>query len=126
VDEGESKKTMRRQLGGWRVKVQRVNMPKLKFGIVIILIAGALLCAGCEALKLSQSTDDKAITTQIQAKLFDDPVLKTRDIHVASDKGTVTLTGTVGTEQEKAAVERIASQAEGVKSVVNQLVVSHD
>jgi hypothetical protein len=47
-----------------------------------------------------------------------------RDIHVASNKGTVTLTGTVSTELEKAAVERIASRAEGVKSVVNQLVVS--
>jgi hypothetical protein len=88
------------------------------------LIVGALLLAGCEALKLSQSTDDKAITIQIQARLFDDPVLKTRDIRVTSDKGIVTLTGTVGTELEKAAVERIAGQAEGVKAVVNQLVVS--
>jgi hypothetical protein len=89
-----------------------------------MLIAGALLLAGCEALKLGQATDDKAITTQIQAKLFNDSVLKTRDIRVTSDKGTVTLTGTVGTELEKAAAERIAGQAEGVKSVVNQLVVS--
>jgi hypothetical protein len=104
--------------------MQRVNMLRLRTGIGFILIAGALLFAGCEALKLGQSTDDKAITMQIQAKLFDDPVLKTRDIHVTSDKGTVTLTGTVGTELEKAAVERIASQADGAKSVINQLVVS--
>ena len=47
-----------------------------------------------------------------------------RDIHVASDKGTVTLTGTVNTDLEKAAAERVAGRAEGVKSVVNQLVVS--
>jgi hypothetical protein len=118
------KTMMRRQWGRWRVNMQKLNMPRLKFGIGFILIASALLFAGCEALKLGQSTDDKATTTQIQAKLFDDPVLKTRDIHVTSDKGTVTLTGTVGTELEKAAVERIAGQADGVKSVVNQLVVS--
>ena len=104
--------------------MQRVNIPRLRFMIGLILIAGALLFAGCNALKLGQSTDDKAITTQIQAKLFDDSVLKARDIHVASDKGTVTLTGTVGTDLEKAAVERIAGQADGVKTVVNQLVVS--
>jgi hypothetical protein len=104
--------------------MQRVNIPRLRFRIGFVLIAGALLFAGCEALKLGQSTDDKAITIQIQAKLFDDPVLKTRDIHVTSDKGTVTLTGTVGTELEKAAVERIAGQADGVKSIVNQLAVS--
>jgi hypothetical protein len=98
-------------------------MVRLKLGIGFILIAGALLFGGCQALKLG-STDDKAITTQIQARLFDDPVLKMRDIHVTSDKGIVTLTGTVGTELEKAAVERIAGQAEGAKSVVNQLVVA--
>jgi hypothetical protein len=100
--------------------MEKVNMLRLKFGISSILLAGALLFAGCTL----RQPDDKATTTQIQAKLFDDPVLKTRDIRVTSDKGTVTLTGTVGTELEKAAVERIAGQADGVKSVVNQLVVS--
>jgi hypothetical protein len=104
--------------------MQRANTPRLRYNVGVILVAGALLFAGCNVLKLGQPTDDKAITTQIQAKLFDDSVLKMRDIHVASDKGTVTLTGTVSTELEKAAVEHIASRAEGVKSVVNQLVVS--
>ena len=100
--------------------MKKLKMLRRRFAIGFVLLAGALLIAGC-ALK---QPDDKATTTQIQAKLFDDPVLKTRDIHVTSDRGTVTLTGTVGTELEKAAVERIAGQADGVKSVVNQLVVS--
>lgn len=104
--------------------MQKVNVLRLRLGIGFILTAAALHFAGCNALKLGQSTDDKTITTQIQAKLFDDSVLKTRDIHVTSDKGTVTLTGTVGTDLEKSAVERIAGQAEGVKSVVNQIAVS--
>jgi hypothetical protein len=99
-------------------------MPRLRFRIGFILIAAVLLLSGCEAWKLGQSADDKTITIQIQAKLFDDPVLKTRDIHVTSDKGTVTLTGTVSTELEKAAVERIAGQADGVKGIINQLAVS--
>ena len=98
-----------------------VSRPRLRVGI--ILMAGALLFAGCNILKLGSSPDDKAITTQIQAKLFDDSVLKMRDIHVTSDKGTVTLTGTVNTDLEKAAAERVAGRADGVKSVVNQLVV---
>jgi hypothetical protein len=87
-------------------------------------MASAFLLAGCSVLKLGSSPDDKAITTQIQAELFDDSVLKLRDIHVASDKGTVRLTGTVNTELEKAAAERLAQRADGVKSVVDQLVVS--
>jgi len=104
--------------------MQRANIPRLGYKIRYILMASALLFAGCNAFKLGQAPDDKAITTQIQAKLFDDSVLKMRDIHVASDKGAVTLAGTVSTELEKAAVERIASRTEGVKSVINQLVVS--
>jgi hypothetical protein len=75
-------------------------------------------------MKLGQASDDRAITTQVQAKLFDDPVLKTRDIHVTSDNGTVTLSGSVNTELEKAAVERIAGQADGVKKVVDQLEIA--
>ncbi len=98
------------------------SRPRLMLGI--ILMAGALLFGGCNILKLGSSPDDKAITIQIQAKLFDDSVLKMRDIHVASDKGTVTLTGTVDTDLEKAAAERVAGRADGVKSVVNQLAVS--
>ena len=100
--------------------MKKLKMLRPQSAIGFALLAGALLIAGCTL----KQPDDKATTTQIQAKLFDDPVLKTRDIHVTSGKGTVTLTGTVGTELEKAAVERIAGQADGVKSVVNQLVVS--
>ncbi len=99
-----------------------VSRPRLMVGS--ILMAGSLLVAGCNNLKLGSSPNDKAFTTEIQAKLFDDSVLKMRDIHVASAKGTVTLTGTVNTDLEKAAAERVAGRADGVKSVVNQLVVS--
>ena len=104
--------------------MQRIRVSRLGPSIGIILVAAAVFFPGCSGLKLGQTPDDKAITTQIQAKLFDDSVLKMRDIHVASDKGTVTLTGAVNTELEKSAAERIAGQAEGVKNIVNQLVVS--
>ena len=68
--------------------------------------------------------DDKAIISEIQAKLFQDAVLKTRDIRVNSDKGVVVLTGTVNTDLEKAGAERLASQASGVRKIDNQLTVS--
>ena len=85
---------------------------------------GVLLLGACNSFKLFQSADDKTITTSIQAKLFSDPVLKTRDVRVDSRNGTVTLSGTVGTDLEKAAVERIAAQEDGVKNVVNMLGVA--
>jgi outer membrane lipoprotein SlyB len=97
-------------------------MQKSELRIAIILIAGTLLLGGCS--NLTQSRDDKAITSDIQAKLFEDPVLKTRNIQVMTQNGVVSLAGNVDTDLEKAAVERIAGQVSGVKSVMNQLAVS--
>jgi len=71
-----------------------------------------------------EGNDDSTIVSDIQAKLFDDSVLKTRDIHVTSQDGVVTLSGTVNTDLEKAAVDRIASRESGVKKVVDGLTVS--
>lgn len=87
----------------------------------VLMAMGVLLLGACNSFKLLQSTDDKAITTSIQAKLFNDPVLKARDVRVDSRNGIVTLSGTVSTDLEKSAVERIATQEDGVKKVVNLL-----
>jgi len=51
-------------------------------------------------------------------------VLKARDIHVDSQNGVVTMTGTVNTDLEKGAAGHMASEVDGVKQVVNQLTVS--
>lgn len=85
--------------------------------LAFLMAIGVLLLGACSF----KSTDDKAITANIQSKLFEDPVLKTRDIHVDSRQGVVTVSGTVGTDLEKAAVERLAAQEDGVKQVVDRL-----
>ncbi len=90
----------------------------------IFILGGTLLLAACNSLEMFQKTDDKVITSDIQAKLFQDPTLKSRDIQVVSQKGVVVLSGTVASELEKTAVERLANQANGVKQVINQLTVS--
>lgn len=95
--------------------------PSLRFGIVVL--AGALVAGACNLDTLFQTPDDQAITTEIQAKLFQDPTLKTRDIKVVSQKGVVVLTGSVSTDFEKQAAERFARQARGVKQVVDDLSV---
>ncbi len=95
-------------------------MRKIRIGLGSGILAGALLLAGCSTFK---TPDDSAITSNIQAKLFNDPVLKAQDIRVSSQNGVVTLSGSVNTELEKAAAERFAAQQEGVKNVVNQLMV---
>jgi len=91
-------------------------------------LATAFLCvsllSACNLINSFQSTDDKAIITDIQAKLYQDPVLKTRNVQVASQKGVVVLTGTVSTALEKAAAERLSGEVKGVKQIMNQLDVS--
>jgi hypothetical protein len=90
---------------------------------VVAIVACTLLLGACNLINRQQAPDDKSIATDVQARLFQDPTLKTRDIHVDSQKGVVTLTGTVQSDLEKAAVERLASQANGVKQVIDQLNV---
>ncbi len=97
-------------------------MHRKQLAVAILVVLGALLLGSCSVFK--SAPDDKAITSEIQAKLFADPVLKTRDIQVAADHGVVTLAGTVSTDLEKSAVERIASQTDGVKTVVDNLTVA--
>jgi hypothetical protein len=99
-------------------------MQKSELRIAILTVTGTLLLAACSNMQFLQPPNDQAITAEIQAKLFEDSVLKTRDIHVTSEKGVVTLTGDVATELEKAAAERIAGRVSGVKSVTNQLTVA--
>lgn len=95
-----------------------------RFGLLILALTFA---AGACTVKKSQGPappSDQAITSDIQAKLFQDPVLKTRDINVSAQSAVVTLTGTVNSEDEKASVEQIANQESGVKQVVDQLTVA--
>lgn len=99
-----------------------MKRPELRAaGWVVVL---ALVAGGCNFFKKAQGPDDNAVTSDIQAKLFQDPVLKTRDIQVNTQSGVVTLSGTVNTDLEKAAVERLANQETGVKQVIDQLAVA--
>ncbi|PYV28553.1 MAG: hypothetical protein DMG27_00905 [Acidobacteria bacterium] len=104
-------------------------MSRSRFRFAMMMLTGALVFGaqvlGTRARAASpQSNDDSTIVSDIQAKLFDDSVLKARDIHVTSQDGVVTLSGTVNTDLEKAAVDRIASHEAGVKRVVDGLTVS--
>jgi osmotically-inducible protein OsmY len=63
------------------------------------------------------------ITTEIQSKYFGDPSIKSRRIDVAASNGVVTLTGTVGSQQERESAVRLARETEGVRRVNDQLRV---
>ena len=67
---------------------------------------------------------DQTIVNDINSKLFEDSTLKARDIRVSSQSGVVSLQGSVGTQLEKAAVDRIASTEPGVQKVVDSLTIT--
>ncbi len=96
--------------------------PKTRIAALVMTIA--LAFSGCSLIKNSSATNDEAIVSSIQSKLFQDPVLKTRDVRVVSQKGVVVLSGTVGSDQEKSQVEQLAQGTDGVKQVIDQLAVN--
>lgn len=93
----------------------------LRLGTVLMALT---LLSACNLFNSFQGRDDKAIVSDVQAKLYQDPVLKTRDVQVVSQKGVVVLSGTVSSDLEKSAAERLAGEVNGVKQVINQLSVS--
>ena len=67
---------------------------------------------------------DAWITMKIQAQYFLDPEVKGHRIDVDTNRGIVTLNGTVSSDVLKQQAERIARETEGVSRVVNRLTVT--
>jgi hyperosmotically inducible periplasmic protein len=72
---------------------------------------------------IGSSLDDAWIHTKITTKLIGDTGTSARHINVDVNNNTVTLRGTVDSASEKAEVERLAKETDGVRSVNNQLKV---
>ena len=64
-----------------------------------------------------------ALTSKIKAKMALDDVVKASDIDVDTEGNVVTLTGDVGSADERQRAVRIATETAGVTKVVNHLNV---
>lgn len=85
------------------------------------------LVVGCSTLrhKKAEAADDKVICTEIERKLLAEtgppgPF----NIDIDSYRGTVTLDGTVGSEDQKAAILEIVKGTPGVQQVQSFLQLS--
>jgi hypothetical protein len=72
---------------------------------------------------LTQRVDDAAITAEVKAKLVAERPANLTSVDVDTRQGVVHLQGTVPTADDRAAAERVARRASGVKGVQNDLVV---
>jgi len=84
------------------------------------LLLGA--CAGA-GQNTGQFVDDSFLTTKVKSKLIGDLALKGFTIKVDTDHGVVRLTGGVDSPTQKQRAEELARGTEGVKNVVNDILV---
>lgn len=87
----------------------------------VALVCLALIAMGCNK---SSSRSDSQIASDIQNKIFSDSNVPDKQITINSNKGVVTLTGTVSTDAARTAAAGDAAQVDGVKTVVNNLEVA--
>lgn len=89
---------------------------------IMIFLQGFILLFAISCNKLSRP-DDNAITTDIKAKMFSDPSLKTANVDVSAHNGEVTLSGQVPDDSARLAAYKIASESKGVSKVNDQMTV---
>jgi len=95
-------------------------MRKNKIGVLALVL---MLTMGVSCSRIGAPSDD-AIATDIKAKMFSEPALKTATVDVASKHGEVTLTGQVPDDAARLAAYKIASETKGVSKVNDQMSVA--
>jgi hyperosmotically inducible protein len=96
------------------------------FRTLVVLVAILAVVGGCRAMTgrtAGEVVDDTSITAAVKSRLVADRAANLTRVDVDTTNGTVYLTGTVETPEQKARAEQLAWRANGVKSVVNNLQV---
>ena len=73
--------------------------------------------------KLQETATESGITAKIKAKMALDDYVKARSIDVTTNGSTVTLSGTVGSKEERDRGVKIARETAGISEVVDHLQV---
>jgi len=84
-----------------------------------LLALTLLLAIGCN----KTTSNDSAVVTDIKAKMFSDPSLKSANVEVSAHNGEVTLTGQVPDDSARLAAYKLASEAKGVTKVNDQMTI---
>jgi hypothetical protein len=87
-------------------------------GLIVLVLAFGL--AGCNR---APARTDAQVAAEVQSKLRSDGRISTQGFEVKADHGVVTLSGDVASDDERASAAGDAATVEGVRTVVNDLVV---
>jgi hypothetical protein len=96
-------------------------------GIACILGATSLVATTVvpgQSRTIGQIIDDTALVASIKAKLAADKLSNLTKIEVKSDRGVVTLSGTVDSPERRARAVQIATGVDGVNRVIDDLRVA--
>lgn len=92
--------------------------------VLLMLVATFVACASTPKQESTgEYIDDSVITTKVKSLLAVDDFLKSFQISVETFKGTVQLSGFVGSQKAVDKAGEIARSVKGVKSVKNDLIV---
>jgi hypothetical protein len=95
---------------------------KTRFSLSLRILPLALALA--IGVACTKAPNDAQVTSDIQSKLAADSGLQNKQITVQSDKGTVTLSGTVENDAQREAAAKYAASEAGVKQVIDNLQVA--
>ncbi len=92
--------------------------------IIAFMLATMLGCASTPKQEgTGEYIDDSVITTKVKAAVFNEPSLKSAEIHVETFKGVVQLSGFVSSEADIRKAVEVARTVKGVTSVKNGMRV---
>jgi len=94
---------------------------KTRFSLFLGILPLAVVLA--LAVACTKAPNDAQVASGIQSKLGADSGLQNKQISVQSDKGTVTLSGSVDNDAQREAAAKYAASETGVKTVINNLQV---
>lgn len=93
------------------------------FALFLTIVSLATACQSLTGKSAGTNVDDATITASVKTKLVADKVTNLTRVDVDTNRGTVYLTGSVDSVEQRAHAEQLAWQANGVKAVVNNLQV---
>jgi hyperosmotically inducible protein len=91
--------------------------------MLLVLVMAFAACQSATGKSAGTNVDDAGITASVKSKLVADKAANLTRVDVDTNNGTVYLNGTVESPEQKSRAEQLARQANGVRSVVNNLQV---
>jgi hyperosmotically inducible protein len=99
----------------------RTTLAAVISAVALLTVSGCAVVRGQETV--GAYVDDTTITTQVKARLLEDPNVAGTSISVETLNGVVMLSGFAKNATEKSTAESIARKVNGVKSVKNEIAV---